>query len=146
MRHLTIDSSFIPLNKDEIELFELANNVVLPNYLKDFFVKYNGAKILEAFYGDQYYISFLPLLKNRNASVELILPAVRDEEEGIGRNDLIPFATDPGGRPFYVSIGSNDEGVIYYDLVGLGDDEPLRKITNSFEEFINGLKTEEEAL
>jgi hypothetical protein len=29
---------------------------------------------------------------------------------------------------FYVSIGSNDEGVIYYDLVGLGDDEPLRKM------------------
>jgi hypothetical protein len=37
MRHLTIDSSFIPVNKDEIECFELAYNIVLPNYLKDFF-------------------------------------------------------------------------------------------------------------
>ncbi|KUJ60596.1 hypothetical protein AR687_17650 [Flavobacteriaceae bacterium CRH] len=145
MRHLTIESSFIPVNKDKIERFELANNIVLPNYLKDFFVKYNGASIKEYIYNNNvdYIInSFLPLLKNRNASVELILPAVQDEDEGIGRNDLIPFATDPGGRPFYVSIGSNDEGVIYYDLVGLGDDEPLRQIANSFEEFINGLQEE----
>jgi hypothetical protein len=31
-----------------------------------------------------------------------------DEDENYRRNDLIPFATDPGGRPFYVSIGSNE--------------------------------------
>lgn len=145
MRHLTIESSFIPLNKDEIEHFELANNIVLPNYLKDFFEKYNGASTKEYLYNNNaaYIInSFLPLLKNRNASVELILPAVQNEDEGIGRKDLIPFATDPGGRPFYVSIGSNDEGVIYYDLAGLGDNEPLRKIADSFEDFINSLQEE----
>ncbi len=33
----------------------------------------------------------------------MILPLVRDVEEGAGRNDLIPFATDPGeGRSIYL--------------------------------------------
>jgi hypothetical protein len=55
-----------------------------------------------------------------------------------GRNDLIPLLLTLEAD-LYVSIGSNDGGVIYYDLVGLND-EPLRKIANSFEEFINGCR------
>jgi hypothetical protein len=41
MRHLTIDSSFIPVNKDEI-CFELAYNIIVFYLFKRFFVKYNG--------------------------------------------------------------------------------------------------------
>jgi hypothetical protein len=142
MRDLTIEKLFIPISKEDILFFENKFSVLLPEYLQNFFLKYNGARTKEhRFHNEVDYIvnSFLPLLENRNASVELILPAVRDEEEGIGRYDLIPFATDPGGRPFYIAIDGNDEGVVYYDLIGMAFHEPLRKIANSLEEFINGL-------
>ena len=81
---------------------------------------------------------------NRNASIELILPAVKDPEV-IGRNDLIPFGIDPGGRPFYFSVGESDNGCVFYDVWGLGSEEPIRKIADSFEEFIDGLQKDEEA-
>lgn len=143
MKRLTIEDFFIHLSQEDILLFEKKFSIKLPEYLRTFFLKYNGARTKEyRFHNKVDYIvnSFLPLLENRNASVELIIPALRDEEEGIGRYDLIPFATDPGGRPFYVAIEGDDKGVVYFDLVGLGFNEPLRKIANSFDEFINGLE------
>ena len=143
MRELTIEQLFVNISKEDILLFEKNFSIVLPEYLRTFFLKYNGARTKEyKFHNEVDYLvsSFLPLLENRNASVELILPAIRDEEEGIGRYDLIPFATDPGGRPFYVAIGGDDVGVVYYDLIGFASNEPLRKIASSFEEFIDGLQ------
>jgi hypothetical protein len=148
MRQLTKTRLFKPISLEEINSFDIQNNFKLPNYLKEFFFNYNGSKIEENSYffnGIEYIVSFLPLLKNKfDTSVEVILPFVQSEEMGVGRYDLIPFAIDPGGRIFLVSIGGKDEGVIYYSIVGLGEDEPLRKIADSFEEFIDGLRTEEE--
>lgn len=147
MKTLTIDGFFINISKDDIHYFETKYKIELPEYLKDFILKYNGTSTNECvFTTNTNYIvnSFLPLLENRNASVELMIPIIRSEEEGFGRFDLIPFATDPGGRPFLVSIGREDEGTVYYSIIGFGENEPLRKIAYSFEEFINGLKTEDE--
>jgi hypothetical protein len=145
MRNLTVKYYFtLTINEYEIDLFENNNNIVMPKYLKEFFLKYNGTKITESFYKQQYYISnFLSLFSNDNiASVEDFLPWIRDEEFCIGRYDIVPFAIDPGGTPFLVSIGGLDEGVVYYSAVGL-DENPLRKLADSFEEFINGLRSEE---
>jgi len=71
------------------------------------------------------------------------LPALRDVEEGIGRNDLIPFAIDPGGNPFYVSIGNLDYNNVYLDRMSSGYDNPLLKIADTFEQFIEGLRPEQ---
>jgi hypothetical protein len=144
MKYLTIKSTFMPINEDEFELFERKNNILMPDYLKEFFTKYNGAEVNESFYGS-HYLEILPLFQNKYASsVEDFLPWIRDPEFKVGRNDLIPFAIDPGGIAFLVSIGGDDEGVVYYSAVGL-DENPLRKLANSFEEFINELKSEEES-
>ena len=85
------------------------------------------------------------MIKNEfDTSVEDLLPWIRDEEFMIGRHDLIPFAFDSGSHPFLVSIGGDDKGVVYFSIVGFGEEKPLRKLADSFEEFINGLKSEEE--
>jgi hypothetical protein len=147
MKNLIIEDFFVPITETEIEQFENNNNVIMPNYLKDFFLKYNGASVTEYMYFNEvnYVVnSFLPLLKSKITSVENFLTWIRDPEFCIGRNDLIPFATDPGNHPFLVSIGGDDEGVVYFSIVGFGEDNPLRKLADSFEEFINGLKSEEE--
>jgi hypothetical protein len=145
MRELTRLRRFRPITQEDIEAFE-KKNLLMPNYLREFFKKYNGAKIKENFHksaNGNYIVSILPLLKDDlNTSVEDLLPFVNDFELGIGRKDLIPFAIDPGGRPFLVSTGNNDNGKVYYSIVGLGFSEPLRKIADSFEEFINGLEPE----
>lgn len=143
MKELTIKFKFdgVGTSSDEISEFEKKYDVIFPEYLKVFLLTYGGTISEENKYGTQYTVNvFLPLLENRNASIEMILPVVRDEEEGAGRNDLIPFATDPGGRPFYVSIGKNDYGYVYYDVIGMVADAPVRTIADSFEEFINGLQ------
>lgn len=148
MKELKKDSFYIKINVDGINYFESKYSVKLPQYLIDFILQYNGSGVEEWIYTNKtnYVInSFLPLKLDKNSSVEQFLPFIRDKEEGIGRDDLIPFAIDPGGRPFLVSIGSNDERVVYYSTVGMGEETPIRKIANSFEEFINGLQTEEEA-
>lgn len=74
-----------------------------------------------------------------------MIPVIQDEDEGIGRNDLIPFATDPGGNPYYVSLGKNDYLSVYIDTISSrGYKEPILKIADSFEEFIDGLQPESE--
>ncbi|MCS3799150.1 SMI1/KNR4 family protein [Niastella sp. OAS944] len=143
MKELTIKFKFdgVSTSSDEISAFEKKYDIIFPEYLKAFLLTYGGTTTEEHKYLDQYTVNdFLPLQENRNASIEMILPVVRDEEEGAGRNDLIPFATDPGGRSFYVSIGESDNGCIYYDVIGMVSAEPVRKIANSFEEFINSLR------
>ena len=144
MKNLIIEDSFVPITKREIEIFEINNKIILPLYLKDFFLKYNGASIKEYLYSGYIINSFLPLLKMEyRSSVEDFLPWIQNPEFLVGRYDIIPFTIDPGGIPCLVSIGGEDEGVVYYSAVGL-DEKPLRKLANSFEEFINGLKSEEE--
>ncbi len=148
MKQLTKTRLFKPISMEKIDSFDFENHIKLPSYLKNIFFNYNGSKILENSYfssGIEYIISFLPLLKNEfDTSVEDILPSVRSQEMGVGRNDLVPFGIDPGGRLYLVSIGGVDEGGVYYSIVGLSENEMLRKIADSFEEFINGLKPEEE--
>ena len=142
MKELTIKFKFdgIDISTNEISEFEKKYDVVFPDYLKSFLLTYGGTTTEENRYLDQYTVNdFLALLGNRNASIKMILPIVRDEE-GVGRNDLIPFAIDPGGRPFYVSIGEHDNGCVFYDVIGMVSDWPVRKIANSFKEFINSLR------
>lgn len=143
MKDLTIEFKFdgVATSTDEISAFEKKYDVIFPDYFKAFLLTYGGTIIEESKYLSQYTVNvILPLLENRNASIEMILPVVRDEEEGVGRNDLIPFATDPGGRPFYVSIGESDNGCVYYDVIGMVSEGPVRKIADSFSAFINSLR------
>lgn len=147
MKILHIKYSLNEVKSDDLSFFS-SIPITVPSNIKQFIFDYGGRKLLENCFitNSSYYIvsMFLPIKKCNNASIELILPAVQDEQEGIGRNDLIPFAIDPGGNPFYVSIGEGDYGNVYIDTItSRGFEEPILKIANSFEEFIDGLQPEE---
>ena len=143
MRKLIIKQFFTEVSDAEIAEFEAMNDIVFPEFFKAFIKDYNGSKVYENCFQGKYIISnFLPLKKNRNASIELIMPAIKSEEEGIGRDDLIPFAIDPGGRPYLFSVGKNDFGQVYIDRMSAGYQDPLLKIADSFEQFIQGLERE----
>ena len=133
-------------NANDESFFEA---ISIPDNIKQFILKYGGSKVAQNCFtsNNSYYIVslILPIKKCNNPSIELILPAVQDESEGINRKDLIPFAIDPGGNPFYVSIGGEDYGAVYIDTItSRGYEEPILKIADSFEEFIDGLQPESE--
>lgn len=147
MKILTVKFVLNGVQQEDMLFFE-ANNLRLNGNQRQFVLDYGGKKVRENCYifEDNYYIvsMLLPVKICNNPSIESILPIIRDTEEGIGREDLLPFAIDPGGNPFYISIVASDYGNVYIDtLNSRGFAEPILKIANSFEEFINGLQPED---
>jgi hypothetical protein len=59
------------------------------------------------------------------------------------RNDMLSFAFDPGGIPYFIAIGESIYGEVYYGVLGLGEKETIRKIAPAFKELINGLQKDE---
>lgn len=143
MTELTLISKKTQITKEDILLFEQKYQLQFPLFLRRFMTKYGGGQTEECVYrpnfGSMLVVAhFLPLWLQRNASIELILPAIQDDAGEIGRKDLIPFAIDPIGCPLYVSIGSSDYKTVYIDMIGAGYAYPLKEITQ-FEDFIENL-------
>ena len=148
MKQLTIDTNYSashPVKQEEILLFEKKYNVKLPNYFIDFLIQYKGGRTKEHIFflnSNEYGISsFLPFSYNRNDCIEKIYDVTisKEVDGGLERADLIPFATDGGGNLYYLSIGKEDNDTVYYERLWTGK---LRKLSNSFEEFIDGLYPE----
>jgi len=141
MKDLKITNQVVPVDSKTILEFQIKYSIAFPDYFSGFLLKYNGADTYYCVFKNKYVVNnFLPLLVCRNTSIELILEMMRKNNDDIHRNDLIPFAIDPGGRPYYFSVGDNDYGMIYINRVGLGDSNPVLKIADSFETFINELE------
>lgn len=90
MKALTIKFKFdgVGTSTDEISVFEKKYRIIFPEYLKAFLLTYGGTKVAENNYLNQYTVSvFLPLQDSKNASIGMILPVVRDVEDGAGRED-----------------------------------------------------------
>lgn len=144
MKKLTVKRKLNEVTEVDVAKFQKDEGLTLPAFLIEFFLSYGGAKVVENIYKGEYVTSFfLPLYSSINPSAALILPAVRDPEEGVGRFDIIPFAIDSGGSPFYVSIGEYDYTKVYFYRLWSGEENALLAIADSFEEFINGLRSEE---
>lgn len=61
------------------------------------------------------------------------------------KRKLIPFAHDPGGWHFCLCMDEEDHGAIFINRwTDHLPEEQFLKIANSFEEFIDGLRREEE--
>lgn len=146
MKKLTIITPATNVTETEISDFEKKYNITFPGFFKEFLLLHNGAGTEEHLYqkGESTYVinNFLPLLICRNSSMELALPIVRDPEF-YDRNDMLPFAFDPGGIPYFLAIGESNYGEVYYGVLGLGEKETVRKIAPTFVEFINGLQKDE---
>lgn len=146
MKKLTIKYPASSVTREEIANFEKKYNIIFPDFYIEFLLVYNGVNTEEYLYtkGETSYPvnNFLPLSSGINASIELAFPFVTDPEF-YDRNDMIPFAFDPGGKPYFLAIGETNYREVYYGVLGLNEEETVRKIADSFEEFINGLQKEE---
>jgi hypothetical protein len=141
------------LNENDISEVELLLNKRLPKELRDFYLNNNGGKIDDDRYiyitkeGDDYGIqTFFPIKYKRFEDDSLLekWTLTYCNEKRIPGNYIV-FACDDGGAPFCCEI---ETGHIYFADPDNDEDnleDRMDFICESLEEFINNMKTEEEA-
>lgn len=133
----------LPHIKDfELNLIEDLIDLKLPAIFRCYLKKYGGLSIVEKYF-----------IKNNQLLGELSqfdyfkdiydLTSTLMKEFGL---KMIPFAHDPGGWNFCLCMDEKkDFGSIYiYKWTDHLPEEQFFKIADSFEEFINGLRSEDE--
>ena len=125
----------------ELNLIEKVFEKPISENVRSFLKKYSGVGIYECFYldkkGKSWEISQFHLFNDLyQLSKEFI-------EKGWGL--FLPFAFDPGGWHFCLNMDEKDYGAIFINrwTDHLPEDQFV-KIADSFEEFIDGLKREDE--
>ncbi len=125
----------------EFNFIEKTIEINLPSILKDYLKKYGGMSIYENSFSEGEAGSFkigqfLMFDEIINLSKEFIKEYHRK---------LVPFAYDPGGWHFCLSFDADTYGkIIINRWTDHIPEEQSLVIADSFEEFINGLKRDEE--
>jgi hypothetical protein len=141
MKNLTKQYEVIDAtNDDNILLDKIILNTSLKDF-KQFVIKYQSAKVYEIiFFDKKNEMWILNAFFNMQEMIQLF-----DELKNAHNRNVFPFAFDPGGWHFCLSLDESDFGAI---IVNRWTDhlpeEQFLKIADSLEEFINGLKREDE--
>lgn len=146
MRQLTILENRRHIrSKEEILNFEKQYGINFPEYFVDFIFKYEGCSIKEYVYKDDrdnevwYAINQVLYLKNnaKSFSIEDYLASSADDDF-----KWLPFANDPGGWLFLISISSHSLGEVWK----LSLDGEMKLVALDFIKFIDGLMSFDEAV
>ena len=147
MKHITFTSGNPHITEHDIIQLEKETKRVFPDSFKEFILKQNGGSAKEIVFtelnGNHHIISyFLPLLEGRNGSVKKDILLVNDERPIV---EWLPFGFDPGGWVFCICLKDESYGKIHLFRMDKIYEENFDYVCESFEDFINGLRTEEEA-
>jgi cell wall assembly regulator SMI1 len=143
MKNLLSNSKPKDVDDSDVKEVESTFNIQFPEYFLSFLQKYGGTSTKEVVYSDSFWVNyFLPLNSDISASIVSLLEGYRTN---YNQNNWIPFAIDSGGWSFCIALKEDIKGQIWIDKFDSGDENPFEFVANSFEEFINGLRTEEEA-
>ena len=141
-----------PLNLDEFKYFD-EDNIVIPDDYKNFLIQYNGGR------PENSTVHF----KNRDEATMLncIFGFTKDRYGSFTRyqgvyagripSNTIAIADDAGGNLIIMSISGEDYGKIYFwdhEMEAYEDEDPdysnLTLVADSFQEFLDNLKSEDE--
>ncbi|AFK05703.1 Cell wall assembly/cell proliferation coordinating protein, KNR4-like protein (plasmid) [Emticicia oligotrophica DSM 17448] len=133
--------------KERFSSIETLYSINIPNGLKQFIVLYEGKQTIQKVYRRESGIfdsinQFLYLDNENKASIKKIY-------EGHLFYDIvgfIPFGIDSGGWDYNYSINPDTFGQVWLNKFDSGDEDTLEFVCSSFEKFIDGLITEEEAI
>jgi len=135
------------INDSIIADFETKMNVKIPANLTEFLKLYSGASVAENTYlnierGTYYTISYIcELYSEFNPSIEKLIIGNQFYEY----LEWIPLGIDHGGWVFNLSTAHDKFGQVWVNKFDSGDENPFEFVANSLEDFINGLRTEEES-
>ncbi|MGJ8659858.1 MAG: SMI1/KNR4 family protein [Cellulophaga fucicola] len=126
----------------DFEIIEKKFKIKFPDFLKDFLVKYEGDYFGSLFYKEEPVFKEILYLRTNNnfASIESILEG--HLEEGI--KGFVPFAIDSTGWDYCVSINQETYGQVWVDKFDNGEENPMDFVSESFENFISNLGSEED--
>jgi hypothetical protein len=131
----------LPMVQDfELNLLEKIIENKIPDLVRSYIKKYGGLMIAEKHFFDknglEWELGQFNFFKELNGLTEEFLREYHRK--------LIPFAYDPGGWHFCLSFDEDTYGkIIINRWTDHLPEEQFLVIADSFEEFINGLKTEE---
>jgi cell wall assembly regulator SMI1 len=127
---------------EEVEEFETSFNITLPQAYKEHLLKHNGGypekALLNASDFDTSIASFYSL-KYGNNTLEDTINTWQIIENVLPKH-LLPFADDPGGNAFCISLANEDYGKIYIWYHDVGGRQVY--LVDSFEQFMQALKEE----
>ncbi|CAO4845691.1 MAG: hypothetical protein NEHIOOID_01343 [Holosporales bacterium] len=138
------------INEDIIKTLELYWNINFPKSYKNFLINFNGGiakKKIFLFKSSNNGIVTHHWYGIRSESFFSILLAMHDKGHRFPDN-FIPFCDDSFGNKMLLSVKGQDYGKVYFWDHEMetepADYSNLTLIADSFEEFINSLKSEEE--
>ena len=154
MINYQITNSALPITEADILDLEQKIGFCLPADIRNFYLKYNGGKVEEgdrSVYLDdsekEYTLKYIAPIKHSLSSsqytVEKLWHTFIVEKELIQKKH-IPFAIDSGGFPYCLDA---ETGRIFFANLEHYDDKEkmMEPVAKSLIDFINGMKTEEEA-
>jgi hypothetical protein len=140
MRHLTLFPRMGKANFQHLE--SIANNTIPQNFV-DFMTQNAGLSHFERYFKSNESIWEVHKYKSYIEMFELIKEFLQ-----VGWGKMLPFAFDPGGWHFCLCLEQGEKyGGIYVNRwTDHLPDEQFLKIADTFQEFIDGLMTEDEAI
>lgn len=117
---------------------EMKFHINIPDFLKIFLIKYDNSIVEETYYMKE--PSFKEII-----SLEL-LDSILEGHDYYGIIGYIPFAIDGGGWDYNVSITPETYGQVWVNEFDSGEENTMKFVANSFEDFINGLESELDVL
>lgn len=120
---------------DEIRMVEKEFDIIFPNNLVDFLLKYNGAEIWLCEVNkdnNKYEVAELIPVRYGRLPVEKILKW--DIDDGIIEKGMIPIARDRGGNVYYLSVKTSNIVLYYVDDI----ENPIC-ISSNFDELLENL-------
>jgi cell wall assembly regulator SMI1 len=143
MKNLSANSQPKVIDNNDIKEIENNFNIQFPTYLLAFLKQYGGSSTKEVVFSDKFWVNFfLPLKSDTSAS---IFGLMEGQKFNYDENSWIPFAIDSGGWSFCIALKEDIKGQVWADKFDSGDESPFEFVSDTFEDFINGLRTEEEA-
>ncbi len=139
------------LSGTDVREIELTFDMSLPTSVRSHYLAFNGGRPSRNLFkknGEYFQIhEFLPMKYGRKGC--RFEDTYRDLVIGTPQfpKHLVPFAIDPGGDYYCVSVRSNEVGFVYCYMHDYFDD-PARSLVfmaPSITEFVNGMVDEEEA-
>jgi cell wall assembly regulator SMI1 len=143
MKKLSSNSQPKVIDNNDIKEIENNFNIQFPDYFLSFLKQYGGTSTKEVVFSDKFWVNFfIPLKSDITSSIESMLLAYLSEYNQI---EWIPFAIDSGGWAFCIALKDDIKGQVWVDKFDSGDESSFEFVSDTFEDFINGLRTEEEA-
>lgn len=134
---LSLEDAGVSIGLGDFAELEKLSGGRLPQSFKRFYLKNNGGYIEnKRLYAEDFVYSIhgFDSIKVGEPPIEVsYMDYVENDESFSG---LIPFAFDEGGNNYMLSVRATDYGVVY---LWLQDEEELRRVFSSFDDFEKGL-------